>query len=291
MNFMKALNLYKSLRPEQKDFLRGKRIRDSRDRAAWIGFISGMVAFDRELDKIRSVLAWTGGLLFLPALAGAIGFSAYWPLLLVPLSFALFFIRSRLGGLDLPVSPGAFLIPLLTLLEEETEPETAIALNLDLRGFKRPDKIMSQSGPNTDRLTFYRDPWVESTFILGDGSRLHWEIVDIVRSRYRLKRGSSGKSKWKTKVKVRRIIDVRLRVKSKVYELDASKAEPPTPDLKVKLKPGERRGDIRIRKRFAPLTPDTPPEITDVVDTVAAAYRRLSASDKPQSPRNPVGAG
>lgn len=277
MNPVKTLQSYQALRAEQKEFLHSKRMEASLPIAEWIAFLGGLARFDRHADSLCSYLLW-GGLISVPvAIFFAVFFESGWPLLLILGGIYAFVSRSRLKGLDLPSLIGHFLLPYLVVLREEIAADSKLWLQLDLRGFALREKLTAESGPRADHVSVYRDQWLTGSASLADGAELHWAIIDQVRSRSRQRRNARGKTKTKTKCKVRRSINACLRVSHKDYVLNQSETSGHA--ARQKIKAGEKRDEIRVQSDFHPQDAATPPELFQMIDTIASAYRSLAIAE------------
>ena len=277
MNPLEILWSYQALSDGQKMFLRLKRIDASMSLAEWIAFLGGLARFDRRADALCSYLLWGGVISVLISIFCAVFFESGWPLLLILGSIYVFVARSRLKGLDLPSLIGRFLLPYLVVLREEVTKDSKLWLKLDLRGFGLREKLTAESGPARNHVRVYRDQWLTGSASLADGAALHWTIIDQVRSRSRERRNARGKTKTKTKSKVRRSINACLQVKHRDYVLNQGEA--PGPAVKQKIKAGEKRDEIRTQLDFYPVSAETPPELSQMIDAIASAYRNLSVAE------------
>lgn len=277
MNPLQAWNLHRSITPQQRAFLREKKINLRIKRSEWIGFLGPIARLDRASDKLRTSLVWVAIIGIPCAILFSSILSTPTSLLLLPIAIAALVAKIKLSKLDLPDRLQDFILPVLTLLQEETSASTEISLKLDLRGHAAKDKIVSVTGPKKDSTTVYRDPWVRCELDLQDGSQLQWEIVDLVRTRSRIRINARGKTKHKVKSKIRRVVDVRLRAKTRDYALDAAGA-PSNDKIRLDVKEGEKRNLVRIRTLTSLAAAGTSPRPVELVDAVAAAYARLSAS-------------
>jgi hypothetical protein len=116
-----------------------------------------------------------------------------------------------------------------------------------------PAKQAGVEKVNKVTLTTYNDPWLYGEGILHDGSRLRWSVNETITEKKYWKRGSSGKSKLKTKQKKRVEIEADLTLKAKTY--------------------GEKQtlhGEAKIKHdTIDPIPPD------DIINVVAGLYKQL----------------
>jgi len=90
--------------------------------------------------------------------------------------------------------------------------------------------------------------------LLHDGSRLRWNVVETIVEKSYWKRGSSGKSKLKTKRKKRVEIEADLTLKAKTY------GEKQTLHGEAKLK----------HDTIDPIAPD------EIIDVIAGLYKQAA---------------
>jgi len=105
-----------------------------------------------------------------------------------------------------------------------------------------------------------------------DGSVLAWGVVDHIRQRAITKKNLRGKIKRKTKYKVKRCIGVRLSVRQDIYT--PTPAVHPTPDS-LSLRSGDKRHVIKARRVITTNTLGAGPQVRDVLDLIAQAYKRV----------------
>jgi hypothetical protein len=159
-------------------------------------------------------------------------------------------------------------------------PEEPLRLRLDLRGSTVKAKQTEQRPPAGGRRTSpqivetgYVDPWLSGETRLIDGSLLAWSVVDHIRQRTVTQRKSRGRSKRKTKYKVRRCIDVRLEVLQKLYT--PTPLTRPTSDH-LSLRSGSKRHVIKAHRVITTETLEAQPRVRDLLDLIAQAYQRVA---------------
>lgn len=145
-------------------------------------------------------------------------------------------------------------VPLLVALREDFGSDP-IELKLDLRPAMSAEKQTSKEQVDKVTLTTYTDPWMSGDGVLHDGSRLRWNIVEtIVEKRY-WKRGSSGKSKLKTKAKKHVDIEVDLTLRAKTYAVAGE----------------EKKQTMHAERKVKHAGTDAiPPD--DIINTIAGLY-------------------
>src|SRR5262249_16399148 len=172
-----------------------------------------------------------------------------------------------------------FVLSMLAVLRADMRPEEPLRLRLDLRGGTVKAKQTETRSPARGRRpypriaeTSYVDPWLSGETRLLDGSVLAWGVVDHIRQRAVTKKNPRGKINRKTKYKVKRCIDVRLGVRQDIYT--PTPAVRPTPDS-LSLRSGGKRHVIKARRVITTHTLEAGPQVRDVLDLIAQAYRRV----------------
>jgi len=135
---------------------------------------------------------------------------------LIILGVVLLLVWSKKKNEDLSDNLRKCAVPLLVALREDFSGD-AIALELDLRPPMSPLKQTSKEKVQKTTITTYSDPWMSGEGVLHDGSRLRWSVVETIIEKSYWKRGSSGKSKLKTKRKKHVEIEADLTLKAKNY--------------------------------------------------------------------------
>lgn len=127
-------------------------------------------------------------------------------------------------------------------------------------------------------------PWLKAQGKLYDGTKLDIEITDEIhrRSISRKKRGSSGKTKIKTKVKykVRTTYQVNLALPTHKYDLAhdlqaASNGRRTAQGVKIKNKETARREVVKVNARTKTKTLNYSPDLYQFLGWVANAYQQF----------------
>jgi hypothetical protein len=258
----------------QRSFLIVKQLSASKSLDDWIAFLSPLAEYDSRGDRMRARLRKAGLACVFVGGAGAIFAHPLFAIAALPGAYMLI-KRLRMAKEDLPPSLQGFLMPLLTLMREEVPAKSEVRLELDLRGYQRPDKQIPYRATSTANVSFYRDDWGAGEFPLADGNRVEWKATDFVRISKRTKRSASGKYKTKQKTKLVRIYTVGLRALAANYLV--SKNAPAEPGARCKVREGEKRNEIRITSKQPPVTSFVDPKYEDLVNTITKAYGMLSA--------------
>ncbi len=279
MSVSKAWKAYRGLDSQQKAFLKQKRILSDRNLEDWIGFLSGIVEFDRQGDKLRLALIWLGAGLFPAGIALAIATGSGQTLLAAwALGAVILIFWMRLRGINIPDKVDGFILPWLVLLREDIARDASLTLKMDLRGnMAAGNKVDELSGKRDDagwRVQVFRDEWFHGQTTLADGAKLQWDISDLLRQRKRSKTNARGKTKWKTKYKLQRTYDIHLAVRGKDYEIKST--TPASSDFRTDVKTGDRKSVVRVRTGSVETKPDTTPDLVDLVKAVSQAYGQVA---------------
>lgn len=107
-------------------------------------------------------------------------------------------------------------------LRDDLPPRQNLLGKLDLTGARQPSKL-ARSGKNFNGIpmSYYRDEWLGVKAKLYDGNILRLSAIEKVKVREGgLRRGSSGKTKWKPeKIENGQSLKVRVAVNPQVYEI------------------------------------------------------------------------
>lgn len=248
MTLQELWYVWRTLTPEQRAFVTDKRLDDARTTAAWYAFFAPIDAYSRALQAYRPP-AFSGFALVAGFFAGVavvlatLNASAWFGLFWAVVGGGGYLAWSWLLRFLPPPELRRLLLPLLTLLREDTLADETVALTLDLRGL-RADKKTADETVEAARLyrrgrydhdrrrdpyhktreRRYVDPWLRARVRLADGSRLRLAVRTHVRHRRIRKQGLSGKYKTKHKHRVKHYIRVRLRAPKKRYALHEAPA-------------------------------------------------------------------
>lgn len=193
------------------------------------------------------------------------------------------FLTRRLRKSSLPALPPPAwtfeVAPLLRVLAEDAKAGAPLGLRADLRGSELPEKIVRAGRlPDTGRRlrideTLYLDRWLTLDGRLDDGTRVSIEVTDRLRHR-KIRRSSGGKTKWKTKEKRSRRIDVEVAAKAETHDLLVPS---PPPRVAVYSKPGASRPTAMARVEV--LLPRNDGAIL-VLRALADVHRHLRPRDR-----------
>ncbi|MDX2302857.1 MAG: hypothetical protein NW226_08655 [Microscillaceae bacterium] len=176
----------------------------------------------------------------------------------------------------------AFFILAVALNNENLIPIAFIMFFVSVFGFI----IASMFGKYPKILTtLHQHPWLDLTARLNDGSRLRITIKDDI-ARYRItrkKRGSSGKTKIKTKTKykIRTNFWVTLALQNKRYEVGNVGSELRNAlGIKMKHRPSERRNSLKVNFRWKTKDIQAVPDFQTFLGLIAGAYKKAEPVQK-----------
>ncbi len=251
----------------------------------WIDFLNPLAAFDKAGDAKRGPTGCAAGILLLVTFVAAVAIPPpYIGVAVVPLIAAvvLFMRWRKMKKQDIPNSLREFVLPLVSVLREDVDPNEPVHLKLDLRGGtvaakKQRSETLNDKGYPKVSLDFYSDAWMSGEAKLVDGSTVSWEILDEIRQRNVTKRNPRGKIKHKVKYKVRRTMDARVAIPSSDFKMTGS-TDGRNEGLRIRVKQGDKRNVFQTRRRTIATTVDTSPDVAELLGLITSAYGRVSAN-------------
>ncbi|WP_375755838.1 hypothetical protein [Corallococcus exercitus] len=150
------------------------------------------------------------------ALGGVFIFVPFvWLLALASLAtgIALFIIRARMGRTDLDNRRYGLLATLLQRFQVDLDVNAPVDVKLDLAPQDDARKCVGKTKRGRWDCEDFTDAWLSLHGRFADGTHLHLSMVEHLQKRKRYGRGSSGKTKLKTKRKGKTLLQVGLRVK------------------------------------------------------------------------------
>lgn len=215
---------YKQLGAEQREIIRAKQFSGKLSVPALIDLLVPLAHFDETGDLSRRTFrrlligscVATAGSAFLLAMSGGAAAMVPVPIAAAGLAIGAGLRYRRLRDVDLSNNLRQVVVPLLAVLREEVDPQTQIALELDLRAPTAKQKLVSESPPRSEGSyygivdRFYKNAWMTAEAELVSGARLSWTIVDQVLEQEKTRQNARGKTKTKTKYKRRTDLSVRL---------------------------------------------------------------------------------
>lgn len=292
MSFTKERRLYNSLTPDQKRIIAEKQIEGNYTPGEWLALLRQLAEYDRHGDAVRKVVkkigCISGIMIFVTFIIGAmLGLFFLFFIALIPAAAVLvLYIRKKRS--DLPNKLRRFAVPLISILREEMEPGEPLHLRMDFRSGTIKEKETAYLGPGETKAryrhasnvmkikeTHYVNAWMEGRAQLAGGEILEWQITDNTRQRNITKRGSSGKTKFKTKYKVKTIIDARLQLPRSDYAI-MSGGPSSNRGEKIATRSGEKRNLIRVRRAIISSQVDPEPDIKEFLNLLAGAFKRVT---------------
>ena len=137
---------------------------------------------------------------------------------------------------------------------------------------------MSESQPYTrgayHRIvdSFYKDSWLDGATTFADGTKVIWNITDLVKNSNKTKRNPRGKTKHKTKQKYRTIIQLQAALHKKKYRFPI-KIKDKTKEQSILTKSTKDYDWIKIRRSLA-YPNDKTFSVSDFIQTIAIVYRQ-----------------
>jgi hypothetical protein len=286
MSIRKALAIRKQFTVEQQQFINEKKIEGQQTAAQWIDFLEEIAEFDSHVDaaKVKTVYwAWGFGIAcFLGFFT--IAFLGDFSIVLMATCFVLCIIyiaiNQQLNKVNIPNRMRLFVFPLLRILKEETKPDALISLKADFKAGMTKPYFVKEAKKEIHRgkvtSSFYDYPILELKTKLADGNGLQIKVSDFARKNAVQKRNLRGKTKFKTKYKIKTDLQVTLTAKDENYLLKS--AIPPTEantkqGLLYSLKEGKHL--FNLRKITISTEPESIPALQEVLGLIAKGYENL----------------
>ena len=278
---MNVLKAYRSLTEEQKRALRDKRLDLNQPIGALLEFMKPLAACDALSDKVRTKLGCTFGLgivalIGLTILFANLGWGWVSGLIIVMVAVVMLgagFLWRWTKSIDVSNNFRQFMLPVLTVLREDIDPEKPVHLQLDMTSPTAKEKKQSESAPYQHGVyhkvvdSMYVDDWMTAETLLVDGTKLTWRVTDSIRERSKTKRNARGKTKTKTKYRKVTDIEVEMGLRTKTYAVEsAGDAEVTAAGKRNKVKVGRQ---IRTDS----LDPISPRALLDLVADVFRSAR------------------
>lgn len=288
MKFLAAIKKYMALSSAQKQFIKAKKRKFQMSTRDIINFLDPMASFDSECDQAISQLFKFNLVFFLllisslfiaganESLAGLLAISS------VVLLAGGLFIRIILGRINIHDSLRELVLPLISTLGEDADPEKQMQLSLDLSGKMVPAKLTSQTKNDAGWFSYpkvttsiYDDNWLDLQIALIDGTQIKLSIHDKITSRYKTYKAISGKIKSKTKNKCKQLIQATVSLRNKAY------AEANTGQLqkmcdRFKTKDGQNRRAITMTKVLSFYGSDQHPQPSICIDLIGKVFMNIS---------------
>ncbi len=208
------------LNSEQTNIVRQKQVSLNRPINDLIAILQPVAQYDAAGDTSRQRAGCLGALaLVLGVVAvfvNTIPFHFVIAVGLVAVGVVLLFVWNRKKSEDISDNLRKCAVPLLVALREDFG-DDPVEIKLDLRLPMSKEKQTGKEKIDKATYTTYSDPWMSGEGVLHDGSRLRWSVDETIIEKSYWKRGSSGKSKLKTKRKKRVEIEADLTLKAKTY--------------------------------------------------------------------------
>jgi hypothetical protein len=226
-----TLILYGKLNPEQLKFANSKQIDLTMKTKRWFDFMVPLAEMDKHNDETRRRKRRGIGWTIFGMVVSLIATFAFVPFLIVLVGLTILLIISisklnTLKKLDIGNHLRLFMLPFLVVMKEECAEDSKSKIKFDASTPINPKKVVNTTSttPRGGGLphvttTFYNHPWLEAEFEMADGTALQLEFTDLVQKKHIKKRGSSGKIKYKNKMKIKHRLEMRISFRKDRYEL------------------------------------------------------------------------
>jgi len=275
-----TLKIYNTLNPDQKIFANEKRIDTSMKLKRWLDFLQPLAQMDRVNDESRRKKKIGIGFIIFGLVVSFFVTTAFLPavialILLVVLLIIQISKLNKLKKMDIGNHLRLFLMPFIVVLKEEADANSLLKITFDASEPLAKEKItneVSSKGMSLPRIksTFYTNPWLNLRAVLADGSVVLLEFEDVVRKSRITKRGSSGKIKTKTKIKIKHRLVAKVLFKKEHYDFVHAASGIEYADVadyhQFKLK--QKRISYSLQKSI---------ELNDALGMIAAAYTSVKA--------------
>lgn len=270
---------YGQLNAEQHAIIADKRFDAAHTPAEWIELLGDLADYDTVGDAQRSKVGWGCGLSIVATIVMLVVFAPLAPVpFLAAVTFMVLFTRMRKH--DVPNSLRESVLPLVALLREDIDPASQLHLAVDLRPPERDENkrssrdLTTHSYPKVSEALF-ECGWIAGDATLADGTTVDFTVRDLIRVRTVTKRNPRGKIKVKKKYKVRRMVEMRVALRNDQYAFQAVGAT--ERGLRVGHKESGKRSVVKVRRMMVlPGSPQPQLDVRHVIDTLAAAYRRVA---------------
>jgi len=274
----KALELFQSLDKEQVNFVKLRKIEASYKIKHWIDFFEKISFMDEKGDGERKKWEkWRTASIIVAVLFFIFGFANYFLFVFTFIAIIGIFIFSnfvaKLKSIDVKNQLRLFIFPLLSFLKEEIDQEQKVYLHLDLSQINQEaylkETIPVKSSALPKILTkIYELNWIKASMQMVDGTDIEWEITDKVRIRNITKRGSSGKIKYKTKIKTKHTIILTSSFSKSKYTCIANPTE-------ISPKSDSSNWVLRQKNKLVSLALDEVFQLEKLLEPIGNCYRKV----------------
>jgi len=225
MSIQKAASYYKSLSPQQQQFVDEKTISATMSIRKWKSFLAKAAAYDtygdKAIKKVNSHLLIAGVVGFI-LFFFLIGLGGYFLIgyLLVLAGILFFLIRRRnlFNNRNLNNYLRLFFFPFLDIMEAKAGPEAKLAASLD---FRDPRKALTpeKSKVNKRNRKLYQPKYIIGKVGLLDKTQLEFVVADDIQDFSYWKTTARGKRKQKRKLKMVHHYAIKMAVDKSQYQL------------------------------------------------------------------------
>lgn len=292
MRFFTALKNYFVLNSAQKQFISNSKRKFNMSKNDIVNFLQPMANFDLECDLAIKQLFKLNLACFLTLFVAlfSVGISITFSQIAATIAFPTLLIgltaRFILGRINIHNSLRELVLPLVVTLGEDMAPGKNIQMYLDLTGKLLKSKAVKSSTVDPGwfqypkvTTTIYHDNWFDLQAELVDGSKVHIAIKDRINSKYKIIRSRSGKTKKKTKNKVKQFIKASVSLRHKHYTTGDPEALQKSCD-RFKEKQGQNRQSYTMTTILQRCTDDIYPQPEVCVDLIGKIFMNAKPAAK-----------
>jgi hypothetical protein len=239
--FISSLKMHHQLTKQQKQFIRKDGVSDELSIPQWIKLLEPLCKYDEQTDPLRKkLLTYTILSFFLMffSVFASVFLGTLWPLLIMFCStIILKILHSIYKRSDINNNVRSVIFPLLQMLSLEVGNKQKVKMHINFRK-KLARKDVSNVVKGNGKSVFYRYEVLKIETDLVDKSRLSINVVDTV-----LKRTRSNGRKTKTKIKLKRVIELQMTFAKLHYQLNKKRVP-----KEVKIKESDDK--IAFKQKF-----------------------------------------
>lgn len=278
-----------SFTPKQAEFVEQKKLQGTFHPKKLVRTLSKVAHYDKLLDDKRSTLSLISnimigvavvcgfliGIIFGDALGSRFFYVLYAAVATVVAGVGMKVYVRRLKASDLNNHVRNFVLPVAAIFQEEVNPDCRFVVNI-LADEGVQKKYLVRVSPRVGYgrgIKYYKHPWFSGRLPLADGALLSFEMEKHIQVIKIKKRGSSGKTKFKTKIKSRDVGIVKLQLPKNMYRVTGKG------NAAVRIQ--EQEDSIVLKTKYVKKMADV--EDPDVMPFLKAIHT-LYANAKPVTP-------
>lgn len=234
---MSLSSMLAELSPEQQSILEHKQIEGNYKPKQLVKLLRKLAAYDRENDAKRASLSslksFFGFMCVMSIIAAIISFAfvesvvggvVALSILLISIIAAVVLLRriEKLEATDLANEMRRVLLPFALVMQEEVKPGSKLSVKLDANAANADRNLKikdTHTGTYGRTISTYEQEWLSASATLMDGTSLQVNCTKTVFDIDIVKRSASGKTKYKSKLKSRDDVLVKMFASDKLYTL------------------------------------------------------------------------